>query len=138
MSDCTFCDIVSGEGPAEVVFEDELTLAFMDIVPYTDGHTLVIPKRHSADIFELEQPEADAVWRTTIRLAHAIRDALSPAGLTVRQANGRVADQHIMHFHIHLIPRDQREKRGSLTQIGEFAERIRAALGRSDPRTPTS
>ncbi|HZP90832.1 MAG TPA: HIT family protein [Actinomycetota bacterium] len=130
MSDCTFCDIVSGDGPAEVVFEDELTLAFMDIIPYTDGHTLVIPKRHAADIFELEEPDAGAVWRTTIRLAHAIRAALSPEGLTVRQANGRVADQHIMHFHIHLIPRNQHEKRGSLTKIAEFAERIRGALDR--------
>jgi histidine triad (HIT) family protein len=128
VSGCVFCEIVTGGRTAETVFEDERTLAFMDIAPYTDGHTLVIPKEHVADIFELEQPDADAVWHTTIRLAHAIRAALAPGGLTIRQANGRVAGQHVMHFHVHLIPRDPQEERGSPSRIGEFGERIRSAL----------
>jgi histidine triad (HIT) family protein len=128
VSDCIFCAIVSGERPAEVVFEDELTLAFMDAFPFTDGHTLVIPKRHAADIYELEQPDADAVWRATLHLAHGIRTAIAPPGLSIRQANGRVADQHILHFHIHLIPRYESTPRGDRARIGDFAERIRAAL----------
>ncbi|MFB3739476.1 MAG: HIT family protein [Candidatus Velamenicoccus archaeovorus] len=129
MSDCIFCQIASGARSAEVVFEDDLTMAFMDVAPYTDGHTLVIPKRHAADIFELAQPDADAVWHTTLRLAHAIRAALSPGGLTIRQANGRVADQHVMHLHVHLIPRDRQEQRGSPARIAAFAARIRSRLG---------
>ncbi|MEW6059532.1 MAG: HIT domain-containing protein [Actinomycetota bacterium] len=127
MSDCTFCDIVSGRMPAQVVFEDELTMAFMDAFPFSNGHTLVVPKRHAADIYELQQPDADAVWHTTLHLAQAIRTALTPPGLTVRQANGRIADQHILHFHIHLIPRYESGSRGDRALILDFAERIRAA-----------
>jgi len=128
VSACIFCDIVSGEKPAEVVFEDELTLAFMDAFPFSDGHTLVIPKRHVADVYELEQPDADAVWRTTLHLARGIRAAVAPPGLSIRQANGRVADQHIFHFHIHLIPRYETGSRGDRARIGDLAERIRTAL----------
>ena len=128
MSDCIFCDIVSGEKPAEVVFEDELTLAFMDAFPFSDGHTLVVPKHHAANIYGLQQPDADAVWHTTLHLAHGIRAALAPPGLSIRQANGRIADQHILHFHIHLIPRYESGSRGDRAQIRDFAERIRRAL----------
>jgi histidine triad (HIT) family protein len=128
MSECIFCGIVSHDRPAQVVFEDELTIAFMDVVPFSDGHALVVPKRHAADIYELEQRDADAVWRATLRLAHAIRAALAPPGLWIRQANGRIAGQHIMHFHIHLIPRYESEARGDRARIGDFAELIRAAL----------
>lgn len=128
MSNCTFCDIVAGEEQAEVVFEDELTLAFMDIFPFTDGHVLIIPKAHADDVFAIEQPHADAVWHTTLRVARAIRAGLSPDGLSIRQANGKVADQHIFHFHVHAIPRYHHEERGSLRLIGEMAERIRGAL----------
>jgi histidine triad (HIT) family protein len=126
-SGCLFCRIVVGEEQAERVDEDELTLAFMDAFPASDGHVLVIPKRHLETIYDLQQPEADAVWRTTIRLARAIRSRLRPDGLTLRQANGRLGGQHIMHFHMHLIPRYTAGDHGDQARVAEFAERIRPA-----------
>lgn len=127
-ADCIFCRIVAGEAAAERVDEDELTLSFMDAFPASNGHVLVIPKAHRADIYELSQPHADAVWRATLRVANAIRAALEPDGLTVRQANGSIAGQHIWHFHIHLIPRSAGGDRAESSRIAEFAERIRASL----------
>ena len=103
--DCIFCAIAEGEAPAEVVFEDEETLAFMDINPANPGHTLVIPKRHVRDIYELDGETAAAVMRTTARVARAIKRALQPNGMNLIQSNERAASQEIFHFHMHIIPR---------------------------------
>ncbi len=127
---CVFCRIVSGDAPAERVFEDDLTLAFMDVSPASDGHVLVIPKAHRADVFTLEQPHADAVWRSTMRVAGAVRRALRPEGMNLHQSNGRVANQHVFHFHFHVIPRYAAGAPASRSRIPELAERIRAALVR--------
>jgi histidine triad (HIT) family protein len=125
---CVFCDIVAGEAPAERVFEDELTLAFLDTAPASDGHVLVIPKRHQPDVFALQQPETDAVWHSTLEVARAVRDAFGPDGMNLHQSNGRVANQHVMHFHLHVIPRYATGSAASRSRIPEIAERIRAAL----------
>jgi histidine triad (HIT) family protein len=125
---CVFCDIVAGDAQAERVFEDELTLAFMDTAPASDGHVLVIPKRHQPDVFALVQPETDAVWHSTLRAAHAVRDALRPDGMNLHQSNGRIANQHVMHFHLHVIPRYATGSTASRSRIPEIAERIRAAF----------
>lgn len=107
MSDrgCVFCAIIEGRAPAEVVFEDEETLAFMDINPANPGHTLIIPKRHVRDIYELDGETAAAVMRTTVRVARAIKRALQPDGMNLVQSNGRAASQEIFHFHVHIVPR---------------------------------
>jgi histidine triad (HIT) family protein len=128
---CAFCAIVAGESPAELVHEDDLTLAFMDISPASDGHVLVIPKRHQPDVFALEQPETDAVWRSTVVVARAIREALHPDGMNLHQSNGRIANQHVFHFHLHVIPRYATGDPASRSRIPETAERIRAALARA-------
>ena len=125
---CIFCSIVAGDAPAERVFEDDLTLAFMDISPASDGHVLIIPKRHQADVFALEPPETDAVWRSTLKISHAVRDALAPDGMNLHQSNGRVANQHVLHFHMHVIPRYATGGAASGSRIAENAERIRAVL----------
>jgi histidine triad (HIT) family protein len=125
---CIFCSIVAGEAPAETVYEDELTLAFMDISPASDGHVLVIPRRHQPDVFELEQPETDAVWHSTLRVARAVRDALSPDGMNLHQSNGRIANQHVFHFHLHVIPRYATGGTASRSRIPDIAERIRSAI----------
>ena len=103
--DCVFCDIIEGRTPAEVVFEDEETLAFMDINPANPGHTLIIPKRHVRDIYELDDETATVVIRTTVRVARAIKRALQPDGMNLVQSNGRAGGQEIFHFHMHIIPR---------------------------------
>ncbi len=121
---CVFCRIVAKQAPAHLVFEDERVLAFLDIHPAGDGHTLVVPKQHADDIWDLTEEDGVAIWCVTQRLATAIRNAFGPPGLYIRQANGRAAGQEVMHFHLHLIPRG-----GSSGQHpAEVAERLRAAL----------
>ncbi|MCS7251746.1 MAG: HIT family protein [Thermoflexus sp.] len=105
MNGCVFCAIVARQQPAEVVYEDEQTMAFMDIQPANPGHTLVIPKRHAATIFDIDEEDAAAVMRTTVRVARAIRKALAPDGLNLVQSNGRAGGQEIFHLHVHVIPR---------------------------------
>ena len=103
--ECIFCDIIEGRAPAEVIFEDGETLAFMDINPANPGHTLIIPKRHVRDIYELDEETAAVVMRTTVRVARAIRAALQPDGMNLVQSNERAGGQEVFHFHIHVIPR---------------------------------
>ncbi|MDW8065672.1 MAG: HIT family protein [Anaerolineae bacterium] len=105
MNGCVFCAIVARQQPAEVVYEDEQTMAFMDIQPANPGHTLVIPKRHAATIFDIDEEDAAAVMRTAVRVARAIRKALAPDGLNLVQSNGRAGGQEIFHLHVHVIPR---------------------------------
>ena len=127
---CVFCSIVAGDAPAYRVDEDGLTLSFMDVSPASDGHVLVIPKRHQADLFELEPPETDAVWHAMLRVARAVRDALAPEGMNLHQSNGRVANQHVFHFHLHVIPRYAGGGAPTPSRIPELAERIREAIAR--------
>ena len=103
--DCIFCAIAEGRAPAEVVFEDGETLAFMDINPANPGHTLIIPKRHMRDIYELGGETAAAVMRTTVKVARAVKMALQPDGMNLVQSNERAAGQEVFHFHMHIIPR---------------------------------
>ena len=100
-----FAKILRGEAPAHKVCEDEATLAFMDIMPQTMGHTLVIPKAPAVDIFDIEPDMLAATVRTTHRVAHAARRAFSPSGMMVGQLSGATAGQTVFHFHFHVIPR---------------------------------
>ncbi len=103
--ECIFCDIIEGRAPAETVFEDDETLAFMDINPANPGHTLIIPKRHVRDIYELDRETAAAVMRTTVKVARAVKMALQPDGMNLVQSNERAGGQEVFHFHMHIIPR---------------------------------
>ncbi|MGW6913301.1 HIT family protein [Kitasatospora sp. NPDC054939] len=102
---CVFCAIVGGRQPAAVVYEDELTVAFLDITAVKDGHTLVIPRRHAADLWEITAEDAAAVMATVHRMAARIRDVLAPDGLTLFQANRDAGWQDVFHLHVHLVPR---------------------------------
>ena len=105
MGDCIFCRIVAREIPATFVYEDERALAFMDIGQINPGHVLVAAKAHAENIFALQDADAAAAFVAAARVARAIRDAFSPEGLSVYQANGRAAGQTVFHFHLHLVPR---------------------------------
>jgi histidine triad (HIT) family protein len=105
MTDCIFCGIAAGAEPAEIVHEDDTTVAFMDIRPITPGHTLVIPRRHAADVWELPDDDAGPLMRAVSTVAHMIRDTLAPDGLNLFQANGTAAFQTVFHFHMHVLPR---------------------------------
>lgn len=105
MEDCIFCQIVKGRIPSVKVYEDERVLAFEDINPISEGHTLIIPKAHAENLFEMTGPDLSAVIRVSQIVAKAIQTALSPNGIAVLQLNGRGANQVVMHYHMHLVPR---------------------------------
>lgn len=102
---CIFCAIVAGKTPAFRVAEDEHALAFMDLFPVAEGHTLVIPKDHAENVFEMEELPMRAVAALARRVARAIRAEIAPDGLAVYQANGEAAGQTVWHYHQHLLPR---------------------------------
>ena len=102
---CIFCRLVSGEIPAARVYEDELTIAFMDIGQVNPGHVLVATRRHAATLLDITPEEAAAVMQTAQRVAHAVQATFDPPGLTLLQANGHEGDQTVFHFHMHVVPR---------------------------------
>jgi len=136
MTDCVFCKIRDSQIPSLRIFEDDRTLAFMDINPVTHGHCLVIPKAHAATLFEVEVEDLQATIAAAQQVARAIREALAPDGLNMLQANGAAAFQSVPHFHVHLIPRwandgkgfDWKLVPGHRDQIMKAGERIRALL----------
>ena len=99
-----FAQILKGKMPAHKVFENDHTLAFMDIMPVSVGHTLVIPKAAAQNIFELEHAPGSEVFKTTKKVAHGIQASLKPTGLIITQLNGTDAGQTVFHYHMHLIP----------------------------------
>jgi histidine triad (HIT) family protein len=103
--DCIFCKIIAGEIPCFKLYEDAETLAFMDINPVHDGHCLVIPKTHSANVFEIMPEDFAAAARTAAKVAKAVNAAVQPDGINLMQANGEGAGQSVGHFHLHIIPR---------------------------------
>lgn len=104
--ECVFCKLVAGHIPSAKVFEDELTLAFMDLGQVNPGHVLVATKRHAATLLDTTEDEAAAVMRVAWRLARAADAAFAPDGLNLFQANGAVAQQTVNHFHLHVLPRN--------------------------------
>ena len=136
--DCIFCAIAARRAPAEVVFEDETTLAFMDINPANPGHTLVIPKAHFVNLFDLDEEAALAVMRTVHRLAGPVKQAMNADGINLIHASGRAAFQSVFHFHVHIIPRwfsddirpPWRSTPGKRQEIRQAAQRIRAQIER--------
>lgn len=139
MQECIFCKIVKGEIPSFKIYEDARVLAFADINPISTGHTLIIPKAHAANIWEISQEDLAAVAAASKKLADAIKAALNPAGIAVAQLNGRAVNQVVMHYHMHLIPRRQDDpelpmtawelKPGDMDLIRQTGERIAAAIG---------
>ena len=105
MQDCVFCKIVKGEIPAHKVYEDETTLAFLDITPVNIGHTLVIPKKHYVNIYETPEEIMMHIMRTVKKISHAVKIGLKADGINVTMNNDPAAGQVVFHAHIHIIPR---------------------------------
>lgn len=103
--DCVFCKIVAGEIPCFKLYEDEWTLAFMDINPANRGHALTIPKVHSPNLFEASEDNLAAMVATARKVARAIQSTLNPDGINLVQANGPGAAQSVFHLHMHVLPR---------------------------------
>ena len=103
--DCIFCKIIAGELPAEKVAEDEHTVAFLDINPWTRGHALVIPREHSKNLYEISDDDLAATMAVAKRLAGTVRDKLGAAGVNLLNSCEAAAWQTVFHFHVHVIPR---------------------------------
>ncbi|MFA5121866.1 HIT family protein [Zavarzinia sp.] len=136
-AECIFCKIVAGEIPCHKVYEDDKTLAFMDIFPLSPGHTLVIPKDHHPDLFALPDDLGSPLMTTSRRVALAIAKAFGPDGVNLFQANGAAAGQTVFHFHLHILPRrkgdgvistDHGQRPGDHAALAKEAEAVRAVL----------
>jgi histidine triad (HIT) family protein len=137
MEDTIFAKIIRREIPAEIVYEDEETLAFLDIAPNNPGHTLVIPKEPSRNLLDISEASWLAVMRTVRRLAPVIKEASGAPGINIAMNNEPAANQEVFHAHVHIIPRFEGDGVLSYSKTkyaeGEaetIAEKIRAQLAR--------
>ena len=103
--DCIFCKIARKEIPSLIVYEDEQTMAFLDISPCNKGHTLVIPKKHFVNLLDVNKEYLDAVMQTSQKISKAVKEAVKCDGLNVSINNFKEAGQAVMHFHVHVISR---------------------------------
>lgn len=131
--DCIFCKLANGEIATRKIYEDEKFSVILDTSPASKGHALILPKEHYANIYEIpEQTAADAMVLAK-RLAGRMTEALGCDGFNILQNNGEPAGQTVFHFHIHLIPRYQREEQNMLlwkhqTFSDEEMDALRAEL----------
>jgi len=103
---CIFCDISAGDAEASFVYEDERTIAFLDIAPLNAGHTLVVPRTHSASLEEMEPDDAQRIVRVAQRVAIALRrTGFRVEGVNLWLADGAAAGQDVFHTHMHVVPR---------------------------------
>ena len=130
-----FARILRGEIPSHKVFEDDHTLAFMDVMPQADGHTLVIPRTAAENLFDLPPDALAATILTTQRVARAVRKAFAAPGIMIAQLNGSEAGQSVFHVHFHVIPRSgginlrlHAREMADQQMLAEHAARVRAAL----------
>ncbi len=105
MSDCIFCQIVSGQIPSSKVYEDEEVLAFLDITQVTKGHTLVIPKHHYRNMLEMDAEAASSLFARVPKIAKQLQEKLGASGVNIINNNEEAAGQTVFHTHVHLLPR---------------------------------
>lgn len=130
-----FAKILRGEAPCVKVFEDDETIAFMDLMPQAEGHVLIVPKEPAVTLLDLSEAGAIAAIRTTRRIAIAVKKALGAEGLHVAQLNGSAAGQTVPHVHFHVIPhaagsvlRMHAAHQADVDDLNAVAERIKACL----------
>ena len=138
MEDCIFCKIIKGEIPSFKVYEDDKVFAFEDINPISEGHTLIIPKKHAENLWEIPGEDLTAVHLASQKIIQAMKEALNPTGVALLQLNGRGANQVVMHYHLHLVPRTSGApelsistwefNEGDMDAIKQTAEKIAAAI----------
>lgn len=109
---CIFCKIANGEISSKTLFEDEFFRVILDINPAALGHALILPKKHAANIFELDEETASRVFVLAKKMAGVMTEALGCEGFHVLQNNGETAGQTVFHFHVHLLPRYKNDRLG--------------------------
>lgn len=115
--DCIFCKIVTKEVPNYTVYEDEHVLAFLDIFPRVEGHTVVIPKEHGVTIFDLSSEIVGRVMQGVQKAAERVQNVLKPEGFSIGFNHGEVAGQVVPHLHFHILPRWKGDKGGNMHSI---------------------
>jgi histidine triad (HIT) family protein len=119
--DCIFCKIINNEIPSYTIYEDDNVLAFLDITQGTKGHTLIVPKNHVKNVYELDEQTASNVFSVIPKIANALKLAFNPIGLNIVNNNDKPL-QSVFHFHIHLIPRYENDgmKLSTVNNYGKF------------------
>ncbi len=102
--DCVFCRIIQKQAPAEFVYEDEWVVAFLSNRPVNEGHTLVVPKKHYVNIYDIPEDEAAYLFKIAKRIAGSVRDAFAAGSVRIVQNTGEAAGQVVFHLHVHVIP----------------------------------
>ncbi len=145
MVGCVFCRIVDGTESAYVVDEDAGTMAFLDLNPIAPGHTLVVPKVHTDDLWSVDAETAAAIMRATHRVARLMQSVLALDGLNLLHATRAAAFQSVFHLHVHVVPRWDTDTLseppwpqppGDPEQLADIASRLRAGSGRTNPTGP--
>ena len=142
-ADCPFCSIVTGKATASIVYENPAIIAFMDLNPTHVGHTLVVPKKHWENIYEVPENVLAEVSAVVKQVSVAVKKTVGAQGISILQLNGRAAGQSVMHFHVHVIPRFRGDpistaigamvehhgfKRPERRELDEIAQKIRGNL----------
>ncbi|MBR6637957.1 MAG: HIT family protein [Lachnospiraceae bacterium] len=112
MDNCIFCKIANGEIPSNTLYEDDDFRVILDIEPATKGHALILPKKHFANLYEIDDERASKVLLVAKKMATKMQKALNCDGLNVVQNNGVAAGQTVFHFHMHLVPRYEQDDAG--------------------------
>jgi histidine triad (HIT) family protein len=136
MSECIFCAIGEHRAPAEIVYEDDEVIAFLDILPVSEGHCLVVPKAHARNVFDITPESAASTMRAAVHVAQAVKRAVKADGMNIWQSSEEVAGQTVFHFHLHVVPRRRGDggirfagrHRADPAALRTVADRIRAEL----------
>jgi histidine triad (HIT) family protein len=139
--DCIFCDIIGGKSEAEILYEDENIISFLDIRPVNYGHTLVIPKKHFDDFLSVPPEDMNRLINGLQFVSAAVKKSINADGFNIVVNNGKAAGQTVFHFHFHIIPRFANDfkfkpnfKKYSNGSMKEFAEKIKVELNKDrDP-----
>ena len=132
-NDCVFCAIAAHEIPCFKIYEDERSIAFLDINPFSTGHALVVPKRHFAGLADIDGDELASLVEVTRKVASRIKEVLLCDGFNILQNNGEAAGQTVKHLHFHIVPRlagdDLRfvSAKGDMGKLAALAESLRMA-----------
>lgn len=140
MSNCIFCKIIKGDIPSAKIYEDEHVYAFMDIMPVTKGHVLLIPKKHVENIYDFTEEDAAQFFKAAPKVANALKGEFEPIGMNLLQNNGSAAGQTVFHYHLHFIPRyddtdgfnlstwESKQDEFTTEKVQQLAEKIRQKL----------
>ena len=123
-SDCLFCKIVVGSIPSYKIYENEGVYAFLDIHPQSLGHTLIVPKKHSKNILDIDTENLAAVNQVAQKLATAYQTILGADGFVLKSHHNKIAGQEVNHFHLHLIPKYQNNSKNKGSQNKESLEQL--------------